>query len=139
LTSVLKFSDATTLALHAMVYLANRGEQAATTKEIAEAYGFSEAHLSKVMQRLSRAGLVKSSRGPKGGFALAKASRDITLLNVYESIEGTLTPANCLLDRPVCGGNCILGLLLGSVNRQVAELLAERKLSALTSLREQMA
>ena len=72
MSSVLKISDAATLALHTAVLLADRTEGPLTTKEIALTFGISEAHLAKVLQRLAKAGIVHSGRGPKGGFLLGK-------------------------------------------------------------------
>jgi len=90
MSGVLKISNAATIALHAMTYLAAFPDNKHMTKEIASLHQVSEAHLSKVLQRLTRAGLVKAVRGPKGGFSLAKSADEISLLEVYETIEGTL-------------------------------------------------
>jgi len=134
MSNVLKISEAASLAMHTMGLLAARPERMLSTKEVASVLGASEAHLSKVLQRLARVGLVRSIRGPKGGFALGKESHEILLLEVYESIEGPLVSSNCLLGAPVCDGTeCILGGLLKSVNKEVKEYLAETKVSDLIS------
>lgn len=134
MSSLLKISDAASLALHAMVYLASHEDRPVSTGEIAEVFDISRAHLSKVMQWLSRDGLVDSIRGPKGGFVLGEDPEKITLLDVYESIEGPLEQTECLLETPVCGGCCILGDLLESVNDQVARRLGGTKLSDLAGV-----
>jgi Rrf2 family protein len=131
---VFKVSEAASLALHAMTVLATNPGRAISTSEIAEGLGVSENHLSKVFQRLARAGLVRSTRGPKGGFSLDRAADDLTLLDVYEAIEGPLVPRSCLFGRPVCNGQCILGDLLHSVNTQIHDRLATTKLSSLPEL-----
>ena len=86
MANVLKMSDATILGLHAMVYLAGShgkvDSKAHSTRKIASVLNASEAHLSKVLQRLAHTGLLSSTRGPKGGFTLAKGSDQITLLDV---------------------------------------------------------
>ncbi len=130
MSGVLKISEAATIAIHAMVYLATLNEsELASTKEIAGTYGVSEAHLSKVIQRLTHTGLVKTFRGPKGGISLAKPSNKITLLNVYEAIEGPMPTSTCLLGKSKCGGGCVLGDLISSVNKQVRTRFSEIKLS----------
>jgi Rrf2 family protein len=131
MSGVLKISDAASIAIHAMVYLASlKDGRLASTKEIANTYGVSEAHLSKVIQRLAHSGLVKTFRGPNGGISLAKSPDKITLLNVYESIEGSLSSSACLLGTKKCGGaGCILGDLLQSLNKQVKTRLSGTKLS----------
>ena len=133
MSSVLKISEAASLALHSTVLLAANPGEMISTRDIAYRLHVSEAHLSKVLQRLARDGLVRSIRGPKGGFRLGKPAHEITLLHVYESIEGPLIPSKCLFENSICTGSmCILGGLLETVDRQVRDYLAKTKLSDLT-------
>ncbi len=64
---ILNISEATSLAIHAMIYIEANSNRKVSTKEIAVEFDASEAHLSKVLQRLVRSGYVKSVRGPKQG------------------------------------------------------------------------
>jgi Rrf2 family protein len=131
--SIIKISEATSLALHTVVYLSGHPGQLVSTREIAKALHASEAHLSKVLQRLARVGIVKSIRGPKGGFTLAKSPADITLLQIYEEIEGPIDDNVCLTETEVClGKGCILGNLLESCQSQVKKHLAKTTVSKLT-------
>ena len=135
MSNLLKISEAASLALHTMVYLAANDRRLATTHEIGEVLGVSEAHLAKVLQRLAKVGLVDSTRGPRGGFCLGRAGDDISLLEVYEAIEGPLADTVCLLGQPICSGEkCILGGLLETVNRQAREYLGATALSDLTDV-----
>jgi len=134
MTNLLKISEAGAIALHTVTYLASEPERVATTAEIANALCVSEAHLSKVLQRLSRAGLVTSARGPKGGHSLARSPEAITLLEVYEAIEGRLETNDCMLMRPACDSNCIMGDLLHKVNALVKEHLSNTRVSDVSSL-----
>jgi Rrf2 family nitric oxide-sensitive transcriptional repressor len=61
--TVLRMSDAASLALHGMVILAEAPERRVSARAIASELDASEAHLAKVLQRLARAGLVESVRG----------------------------------------------------------------------------
>ena len=132
---ILRFSDAASLAFHAMAYLARTPQDHQTVGHVAGLLQCSEAHLSKVMQRLQRAGLVRSTRGPKGGYRLERPAEDITLLNVFEIVEGPLNGATCLLETPVCQTDaCILGDLLIRLNRQIDEYLSQTTLSQLASV-----
>jgi Rrf2 family protein len=130
-SNVLRISEAASLALHTMAYLAADPDGTHATREIACDLKVSEAHLAKVLQRLGRAGLVRSQRGPGGGFTLARRPEEITLLEVYEVTEGPLTTPDCLLGQPVCNGACILGGLLDAVGRQVRDYLSQTRLSDL--------
>ncbi len=134
MSSVLRVSEAAAVGLHAMVLLAARPGHLLSNREIASVLRVSAAHLSKVLQRLGKAGMVRSTRGPGGGFVLAPGAEDATLLKVYEAIEGPLRPDKCLLDTAICGGrNCIFGDLLKSLNRKTRQYLAQSRLKDLTA------
>ncbi|MHC5037256.1 MAG: RrF2 family transcriptional regulator [Planctomycetota bacterium] len=134
MAQILKVSDAASLALHTMTLLAVEPNRLRSTKEIAYRLQISEAHLAKVLQRLSKAGLVHSVRGPKGGFRLEKPADAVTLLDVYESMEGTLISEDCLFGDAVCTGQCILGDLMGTLNNQVRKYMAGTRLSDLSGV-----
>ena len=115
-------SEAATLAIHALAYIANQNEtKPISTGKVAESFGFSEAHLSKVFQRLNKSGFLRSVRGPRGGFILAKDPKDITLLDIYEAIDGPISRHGpCLLHKKECEfGDCIFGDLLESIPEQI--------------------
>ncbi len=132
MTSVLRFSEAASLALHAALVLAQEPSRHLTTNEIARRLRVSEAHLAKVLQRLAKAGYVGATRGPLGGYALAKAPEETTLLQIFEAIDGPLEAVNCLLGTPVCSGSCcLLGGLLEGLNRQVRDYLSLTTLAAM--------
>jgi Rrf2 family protein len=125
-------SDAASLALHATALLASDGRRVHSTRALAEALEVSEAHLSKVMQRLTKVGLVRSVRGPKGGFALDRSADETSLLDVYEAIEGPMERSLCLLGKEKCSAErCILGDALASADRILREYLTATKLSDL--------
>lgn len=63
--------------------------------KLAEYHGVPPAYLAKHLQALSRAGLVESVPGPRGGYRLARAARDITALDVVEAIEGDEAAFRC--------------------------------------------
>jgi Rrf2 family protein len=135
MSSVMKITEAASLGMHTMVLLAGRPERPFTAREVAEAFKVSEAHLAKVLQRLARAGLVRSERGPKGGFSLARPGDRITLLDVYETIEGPIPKATCLFSERVCQSkDCILGDMLGDFNRQFRKYLADNRLTDLVGV-----
>ena len=132
MSQILRISEAASLALHTMVFLATEPDKKVTTNLIATTLQVSEAHLSKVLQRLSKIGLVKSIRGPRGGFVIGKPPKAISLLDVFEAIEGPIESDNCLFGIPVCTGLCILGGLVEKVNQEVKTHLAETHLDQLS-------
>jgi Rrf2 family protein len=132
--TVLRMSDAASLALHAMVILAEARERRVSAKEIATDLSASEAHLAKVLQRLAKAGLVESVRGRGGGFRLARPARRIKLMDVYQAIEGKLPGTQCLLGKRVCKRRvCVMGGLLGTIDTWLRAYLSGTRLSDLAS------
>ncbi|MEQ8187081.1 MAG: Rrf2 family transcriptional regulator [Candidatus Eremiobacterota bacterium] len=136
MSSVIKISEAASLALHTMVVLAKNRNKIFTTKDIAIFLNASRDHLSKVLQRLEKENFIVSVKGPKGGFKIGKNKEDVTLLQIYEAIDGPLLPTHCLLDNPICDGtNCIMGDL-NKINIQVRNYLTNTKLSGLAYICE---
>jgi len=132
MAKVWKISEAASLGFHAIAALAPEPDQMLSTGEIASRLEVSAAHLSKVLQRLAKADLVRATRGPRGGFMLEKNPEKITLLEVYEAIEGPLNSIDCLFSTPICGGQkCIMGGLLEKGNREIREYLEKTRLSDL--------
>ncbi len=132
---MLKISDAASLALHTMVLLSTHSDRLVSNKEIATVLKVSEAHLSKVLQRLAKIGLVHSIRGPKGGFSLGIKGNAINLLEIYEAIEGPLLSCDCLFDEQVCSRNkCILGPILEKINNQIKDYLENTTLASLAEV-----
>jgi len=128
---ILNLSQGSTIGLHAALYLSKAKGEPVTTHEAAEAIEVSEAHLSKILQRLAKAGLVRAVRGPKGGYLLDRPLTEIRLRDVFEAIEGTLKFRDCLLSEPRCGTDgCMLGDMLADINKQVVERF-EKRLSEL--------
>ena len=104
---VLRISDAASMAMHTLALMSVDPSVVHTTKSIAGKLAVSGAHLAKVFQRLAKAGLVESERGPRGGFRLGRPADDISLLEVYEAIEGPFEPKDCLMNERTCvGADC---------------------------------
>jgi Rrf2 family protein len=83
----MRFTSACVYALRALVYLARHREGGfVRVEEIAGAP--SEGFLRKSLKPLVSAGVLRSARGPHGGFRLARPARSITLLEVVEAVEG---------------------------------------------------
>ncbi len=134
MADIIKISDATALALHSMVHLSIDPEGQSTTAEIAEAFDASRHHLAKVHQRLTKAGLIKSNRGPAGGVTLAKDPAKITLLEIYEVIEGSMLCNPCLFGNDICPRvNCVLGNLLPGLARQVRDYFEQTTVAQLAA------
>jgi Rrf2 family transcriptional regulator, nitric oxide-sensitive transcriptional repressor len=84
-------------ALRAMTFLAQGAPAARTVREIHKATRVPEGYLSKVMQALTRAGLVRSQRGLHGGFTLEKDPADLTILEVVNAVDPVSRILTCPL------------------------------------------
>jgi Rrf2 family protein len=132
---VVRVSEAASMALHSLVLMAQQPDRSMSVREIVTRLPVSSAHLAKVLQRLARIGLLDSVRGPKGGFRLSRRPDQVTLLEVYEAVDGPLRPGGCMFDHPACpAGQCIFGGVLVSAAREVRERLAGTRLSDLPAL-----
>ena len=129
--SILKISEASIIALHALMELAKCRDKLLSVKEIAERLNVSANHLSKVLQRLCKVGIVKSIKGFNGGFSLCVEPEDITFMDLYEIFDGKLKDANCLLRRVACKENCIFGTMLASISKEVRKKFKNTTLAEL--------
>ena len=130
MSSILKISEAVSLGIHAGMIIAKADEKVSASV-IAKQLMASEHHLSKVMQRLVRAGIIISNRGPKGGFSLAQAAEDVSLLDIYVAVDGEFPSQNCFFSTEVCDGHCPMGDLLVKVNHDVKKYFETKKISDL--------
>lgn len=64
-------------------------------KEIAKLNGISDTYLSKVFAKLTKAGLIRSIPGVKGGYILAKKAEDISFWSIIEAVEGSSSFFRC--------------------------------------------
>ena len=121
-------SEAASIGIHSMVLIAKSEERLNVTK-ISEIMNFSRHHVAKVMQRLAKVGMVESTRGPAGGFVLAMPPDEITLLFIYEAIEGKIVETECPLGYDDCPFNkCLLDTMAENINKAFKEYLATHTL-----------
>ena len=125
--TILKFSDAAVIALHAVDMMGKAPLRPHSASEIAAGLGVSYNHLSKIMQRLTKAGYVVPLRGPKGGFILAEKAGAASLGDIIEAIEGNLELSDCLMGSKVCGrNNCLFSELLMETNKRLEKALRQK-------------
>lgn len=92
----MKHSDGLEWAIHSCTLLAALpADMALPRRLLAEFFDLPEPYLAKQLQKLSRAGLVVTRRGPKGGYALAHKPKDISMLQLVEAIDGSERHFRC--------------------------------------------
>lgn len=87
----MKISRSTGYALVAVGYIAeNYQDGAVLAARVSKEYGIPLEYLLKILQQLVRANVLRSKRGPRGGFFLARDSKEITMLQIIEAVDGPL-------------------------------------------------
>jgi Rrf2 family protein len=128
MSKIFTLSEAASIAIHGMVLIARNGEGINAVK-IAEQTGLSKNHISKVLQRLVKNDLLKSVRGPLGGFTLKKKPEAISLLNIYETIEGSLDVTDCPFDYSICAfDKCLMGNVINRMTLDFRKYLSGQTL-----------
>jgi len=136
---VLKLTKKADYALMAMMHLAEHAtEGASSAKDLAEAYGIPREALAKILQRLSKSGLLRSQHGTNGGYTLARPAHTISALEVIRAIDGPLLITSCSTVRGECGQSdrCNVREPLRKVNESIAAVLKRIKIS---NMREEAA
>jgi len=96
----MRVSKSTGYALLAVGYIAkNQGDAVVLSEDIAKQYDIPLEYLLKILHQLVRVNVLRSKRGPQGGFWLAKPTNKITMLEVIEAVDGPLTGELNLTER----------------------------------------
>ena len=99
----MQLTRAADYAVRVMMHMAALPPGARTSRaELAEAADCPEQFLSKVLQSLTRAGLIASHRGNTGGFEMPETHRGVTMLDVIEAIEGPVRLNLCIHSDQAC-------------------------------------
>jgi Rrf2 family protein len=129
MAKVLNITEAVTIALHSMIIIANDKGSQVNVNSISESISSSKFHVAKVLQKLVKEGFLGSNRGPAGGFFLKIKPDEITMLEIYEAIEGKITVAECPIDHDICPfGNCVFDELTVDITRNFVNFLKSRTL-----------
>jgi Rrf2 family protein len=101
---VLRISRKIDYGLRAMIYLASVAQEAVVPfREIARQMDVPEDFLAKILKTLVDAGLIRSTRGPHGGYALSRSPVEVSFLDVIEAVEGPVALNVCLDGDDACG------------------------------------
>lgn len=99
----MKITVAVDYGIRALIYLAKQEPgKVCLISEISRDQDIPEKFLAKIMQSLSKGNIVKSYRGVKGGFSLAKPAEDVTLKDAFECLEGPFSINKCVLEPGKC-------------------------------------
>ena len=123
-------------ALRAVFDLARRGEdEPVASAKLAAAQAIPPQFLEVIMGELKRGGFVKSKRGRRGGYVLAKPGAEITLGEIIRFVEGPIGPVSCVCqgDKPDCAlwGECAFLRVWREASRAMAAVYDRTTLGGL--------
>jgi len=123
---MLKLTKKADYGLIALKHLAvNCGEVSSSAKAIAECYGIPQPLLAKILQKLTKIGLLQSLPGTNGGYRLARSPRSITALEVIRAIDGPIILTACFTEHGACeqSEKCTVRAPLRKVHEGILNLL----------------
>jgi len=123
---MLKLTKKADYGLMALKYLAEHPETPAlSAKDVADAYGIPAQLLAKILQRLTKTGLLRSHAGMNGGYALARDPRKISAFEVIHAIDGPLFITSCTKGAKSCdlAPGCTIKEPLARVNETIIGVL----------------
>ncbi len=132
---MLKLTKKADYGLMALKYLAEHPEAVAlSAKDVADAYGIPAQLLAKILQQLTKSGLLKSHAGMNGGYALARDAREISAYEVIHSIDGPFFITSCTKGAKGCEltPSCTIKEPLARVNETIAGVLKSISIQDLT-------
>jgi Rrf2 family protein len=113
-------------AIRSVLYLARQPyKKISFVTEISEEYKIPRSFLAKILQKLVKAKIVRSYRGVKGGFSLARQAKDISVMDVLEAVEGKLALNVCLVDKKKCdfSRQCPIQSVWATAQTKVSDVL----------------
>ena len=123
---MLKLSTKGQYGVRAMFEIA-RGypESTVTIREISERQDVSVAYLEQILNKLRRAGLVRSVRGPGGGYLLTRKPADVSIAAILKELEGPVAITSCLDPEEGCSRveGCVTHLLWRSLGAKIEAFL----------------
>ncbi len=125
----MKVKKSVAYALHALLYMVRHSTQLpATTATIAKAEGIPHDYLAKIFQQLVKARFVKAVKSKNRGYVFVRPPEEISLLELFEAVEGGPLFNDCFLRHCECGGtkeNCRIYSVWANATKRVEALLEE--------------
>jgi Rrf2 family protein len=129
MSKIFSLSEAGSIAIHSMVLIA-QSENHLNVVKISERTGASKHHVAKVLQRLAKDGFLDSTRGPHGGFKLQRPPEQVSLLEIYEAIEGKIIVSECPMENPICPfEKCLMSNIITTMTQQFKEYMEQQTLA----------
>lgn len=132
----MKIAKSAGYALHALMYMVRHSTQLPVTAvTVAKAEGIPSDYLAKIFQQLAKGRFVKAIRGRKRGYVFARPPEQITLLELFETIEGGPLFDDCFMRHCACGGtseNCRIFSIWAEATRRIKKELEDTTVASAT-------
>lgn len=122
----MKLSTRTRYGIRALLELAqNQGSGPVQIKVIGQRQDISIKYLEQLMAILRSSGFVRSVRGSKGGYLLAKPPNQIKVSDLFDCLEGNVTTVECVEDKDYCDktDDCVVRLVWAQVQQAIKNVL----------------
>ncbi len=123
----------TDYALRALSFMAKKGKGIVAVSELAEKLNMPRPFLRKILQALNKEGVLKSYKGPGGGFALAKPAKSIFLVDLMRQFQGPLRLNECLFKKITCPDRktCALRKKISNIEKHMISQLKSITIASL--------
>jgi Rrf2 family protein len=137
--------------IHCLLWLVDPASGQPSSRDLAELQGISPSFVAKIFPKLEKAGIVHAAEGLRGGYRLARAPADITVLDVVDAIEGNKPLFNCQEIRDRCAvfdddappwatkGVCAIHAAMLRAETAMRESLAQETLASIAAVVERKA
>lgn len=132
---MLRISRLTDYGTVVLAHLARQDAAVSSAADVASATGLGLPTVSKLLKMLGKAGLVRSTRGPQGGYRLARAAAEISACDVIDALEGPVSITDCSSGDRQCDleSHCHVGTTWQRINVSIRHALADISLLDLQS------
>ncbi|SDI09517.1 RrF2 family transcriptional regulator [Propionivibrio dicarboxylicus] len=137
--------------IHCLLWLVDPASGQPSSRDLAELQGISPSFVAKIFPKLEKAGIVQAAEGVRGGYRLARAPDDITVLDVVDAIEGYKPLFNCQEIRDRCAvfdddaptwatqGVCEIHAAMLRAEKAMRDSLAQETLASIAAVVERKA
>ena len=137
--------------IHCLLWLVDPASGQPSSRDLAELQGISPSFVAKIFPKLEKAGIVQAAAGVRGGYRLARAPADITLLDIVDAIEGNKPLFDCQEIRDRCAvfdddaptwatnGVCAIHAAMLRAEKAMRESLAQETLASIAAVVERKA
>jgi Rrf2 family protein len=131
LSRLIHISEAASLAIHSLALISS-SKARLNAKKIAEILHVSQNHLAKILQMLAKNEYLESNRGPGGGFTMKKKADQVSMLEIYQLIEGNVDCQSCGITENHCPFiTCVFGGKPDKLTNEFVVYLTVTKISDL--------